>query len=1433
MKDVSIMGAAVMCLMATVAQAQVAPAEMIEMRKWVGAKFENVAQTEPSGSLTILEHFDVVWRNCRVDRPLRLGVSQYRRGLFTHAPSDVLVKLPGAGREFTAWVGVDTNSQTHGGRGSVVFTVALGEAEEVFTSPALCEGMAAMPVRVDLGGAAAFRLKVGDAGDGISCDQAVWCDARVELADGRVLWLGDLPIVEGQEGAEYTQEPPFSFACGDKTFAELLPGFTKTSATTRLDDARIQHEICYLDPETGLEVRCAAVEYLDFPTVEWTLYFKNTGAKDTPIISDIQALDTGFNRLEDEVYARFARPGEFILHHHTGSICTQHDYEPHESVLKPKETKQLASVGGRGSNGEFPYFNIEWPGEGVIAAVGWPGQWRAAFTRDEGTGLRVAAGQELTHFTLHPGEEVRSPLVVLQFWKGDRVDAQNTWRRWMIAHNAPRPGGQLRPAHLAGCSSHFFGEMVTADEASQFQFIDRYVEERIPIDYWWMDAGWYVNASGWPNTGTWEVDTKRFPRGLRAITDHARAKGIETILWFEPERVTPGTWLYEKHPEWLLGADGGTKLLDLGNPEAWTWLVNHIDQLLTDQGVDLYRQDFNMDPLNNWRNADAPDRQGITEIRHVTGYLAFWDELLRRRPGLRIDTCASGGRRNDLETLRRSVPLWRSDYIMEPIGTQGCTYGISSWIPFHGTGVKEPDAYLFRSMMTPYPNCLWDARRLDLDYDELRRLTSQWKLVAPNYAGDFYPLTAYSLDRDAWIGWQFDRPEAGEGMVQVFRREESIYRAVDLVLRGLERSARYTITDLDAPGAPCEMTGGDLMDKGLPVEIGARPGAALFTYKHIVQDAAGNSNPGVNAMTPIGLGEIEIAGEIGRRLDITVNNNLLALDTENVFLVPFRQRNQESGYIGLGKLIDATVHFAAYTRDEEVLALKNHLVAEAIKTQEPDGYIGILVPGNRLWGVYDIHEMSYLVLGLTNDYAYFGEQASLAAAKKLADFIITRWSAEPSRYPNTGKRANMYGVTTGLDGALLTLFEQTKDQRYLDFCTTSELYRLPEWNSTIKMDEPGKPYHMDDERHAYIFMALCVAQLQLNTLQADTKLLKQAQQALDFLTRQDGLLISGSCSLQEAWHDNQVGSGNVSESCATAYLTRMMDRMLRLTGDSRFGNVMERAVYNALFAAQAPDGRQLRYFCALEGNRTYFDRDTFCCPNNWRRIVAELPAMVYYRSNDGLAVNLYTPSTATVDLGGGRSVTIRQETDYPTSGLVKLVIDPSEAMEFPLLLRIPSWCPKATLVINGQTPVEASPGESLHEIRRVWKPADSVTLDMPMPWRLIRGRKSQEGRAALMRGPVVYCIGAANNAELLAKYPKPGDLILDAASLGTPAADKSVRPGGMKVLAKAWPPESEPSEAPPLEVVLTEFVDPSGVTTYFRLANLNGTVNDELTNGGS
>ncbi|HSW44781.1 MAG TPA: alpha-galactosidase [Phycisphaerae bacterium] len=631
-------------------------------------------------------------------------------------------------------------------------------------------------------------------------------------------------------------ELPFSFGYGSKPFAELRRGWKAEYGSRRLDDARTEHAYTWRDPKTGLFIRCAAVEYADFPVVEWTLHFKNEGSVDTPILADIRALDTMFER---------GGEGEFLLHHAVGSPSNGDDYAPIETPLGPKATRRISAAGGRPTNSDLSYFNLQWPHQGVIVVVGWPGQWAAEFARDEGKGLRVRAGQEVTHFKLLPGEEVRSPLTVLQFWRGEYIRSQNIWRRWMIAHNLPRPGGRLPPPQFVSSSARATREMVNANEENQIMHIDRWVEEKFQLDYWWMDAGWYVNKTGWPDVGTWEVDTKRFPRGLRAVSDHARSRGMKTIVWFEPERVTPGTWLYENHPEWLLGSDGKQKLLNLGNPDARKWLTDHIDRLLTEQGIDLYRQDFNMDPLEYWRATDVPDRVGITENRHVTGYLAYWDELRRRHPEMLIDTCASGGRRNDLETLRRAVPLWRSDHPYEPASQQSMTMGISLWIPYQGTatvacsnatyygsGWTPVEPYAFWSNVAPSLGLPIDIRERNLDYDALRRLVSQWRRISECYYGDFYPLTSCNRLPEVWAAWQFDRPDLGRGFVQAFRRADSPYESARFRLGGLDPNAKYVLTDLDAD-QPREVIGRELTETGLLIEATKQPAAAVIIYHKV------------------------------------------------------------------------------------------------------------------------------------------------------------------------------------------------------------------------------------------------------------------------------------------------------------------------------------------------------------------------------------------------------------------------------------------------------------------------------------------------------------------------------------------------------------------------------------------------------------------------
>jgi len=698
--------------------------------------------------------------------------------------------------------------------------------------------VAVREVDVPLNCARRLEIRIKDGGDGRGWDQGLWADAAIKFQDGTSLPLQDLPLGWMGVARPSLAQPPFSFIYDGKSSTELLKSWKAGCATRKLDAQRAEHTLTYTDSAGGLEVRCVVVEYADFPTVEWTLYFKNTGSVDTPIIEKIQALDVGFSGSTE---------GEFLLHHNVGSPANGSDYGPLETPLGRNVTKLLAGKGGRPTNADWSYFNLEWSGEGLIVAVGWPGQWSAQFVRDNARGLHLIAGQELTHFKLLPGEQVRSPLIVLQFWKGDWISSQNVWRRWMMAHSMPKPGGRLPPPQLEASSSRQYNEMVDANEARQILFIDRYLQEDIKIDYWWMDAGWYVHhGGGWPRVGTWEVDKARFPRGLRAVSDYAQAKGLKTLVWFEPERVTAGTWLADNHPEWVLGgAKGG--LLNLGDDAARQWLTEHVDRLLTEQGIDLYRQDFNMDPLDYWRKADAPDRQGITEIKHVTGYLAYWDELRRRHPNMLIDSCASGGRRNDIETMRRAVPLWRSDYAYEATGHQCMMYGLSLWLPFHGTGtVFTRNAPYYGSGRTPVePYAFWsnagqstgfgiDVRLKDLDYDAIRRLLSKWRRIAPDYYGDFYPLTPWTRDDTAWMAWQFNRPEAGEGFVQVFRRQNSFYESARLKLRGVNEDAKYLLAGLDGGKGGFETRpyeGRELLTDGLPVTIADKPGVVTVTYR--------------------------------------------------------------------------------------------------------------------------------------------------------------------------------------------------------------------------------------------------------------------------------------------------------------------------------------------------------------------------------------------------------------------------------------------------------------------------------------------------------------------------------------------------------------------------------------------------------------------------
>jgi len=585
---------------------------------------------------------------------------------------------------------------------------------------------------------------------------------------------------------------------------------------------------------------------------------------------------------------------------------------------------------------------------------------------------------------------------------------------------------------------------------------------------------------------------------------------------------------------------------------------------------------------------------------------------------------------------------------------------------------------------------------------------------------------------------------------------------------------------------------------------------------------------GEDRFSALDLRQVHVGGEIGRRIDVTIRNNLLVLDADRDFLAPFRAKTQTGGYIGLGKLIDATARFAAYTGDPKVLELKRHLVSTLLETQEPDGYIGMLAPPSRMRGLWDVHEIGYLIWGLLTDEAYHGEARSLAAARKAADYLLAHWSLVPENWAGATGVATHVAVT-GLERTMLALHRRTGDPAYLDFVVSRRA--LPGWDLKIVVGRRD-----GIEGHVYAYMARCLAQLELNRMRPDGQLLRPAQRALDFMLDHDGALITGATGQAEIWTDDQDGRGDLGETCATAYQLRVADALLRLDGQARLGDLIERTIFNTLFAAQSPDGRQLRYFAPIEGPRAYYPGDNYCCPCNYRRIVSELPLMVFYRADNGLVVNLYTQARAHLQVARDVVLAVVQETDYPNSGRVQLRLDPSRPASFPVRLRIPLWAHSARVTINEQPQdVQPRPGAFL-VLQREWKSGDRVTLELPMAWRLVKGRQRQAGRVAILRGPLIFGLNPASYPELAKQDAADlGAFLLDPSSLGDPFPSTSVRPAGLACRARFWPPgfgTGRPSEKQ-VEWTLTEFPDPAARAVYFRLRDARAAVDDELLSGVS
>ena len=788
-------------------------------RKWVEASFLSEEATAAKPGLHELKSGD--WGTLKLDRsvldtPLKIGQVEFKIGLGTHASSSIEARLPAKAKSFSAKIGMDDNRDTHGKSGCAVFAVEA-DGKELFRSGVCRCGDAPIPISVELSGAKSLVLHVLTApGADNGYAHADWADAKVELEDGKSITLSEIGAGRG------SAQLPVSFTFDGKPSGELLSGWRRELKSTPEKNGRTLHSIIWTDPASGLELRCELKVFSKHPAAEWTVYLKNNGSSDSPLIEKLLPLDLPLNIEHDDA----------TLHRAHGSTCGPLDFLPIDEKLSKQAQIDIAPNGGRSSDGVLPFFNLEWDNGGLAGAIGWSGQWSMRVKRS-GRNLNVSAGQQTVHLKLHPGEEIRSPKILLVSWEGkDYLSGCNSLRRLILDQYSPRIDGKLAIPPVTENTWFIFNQGNDVTEANQKAHMPSMAESG--VEGYWLDAGWF--EGGWPaGAGNWVPKKAAFPSGLKPVGDEAHKLGMKFVLWFEPERVTSNSLVAKEHPEWVMHHPGEAAwgaLFNLGDPAANKWITEYFSKCISDWGIDVLRIDFNIAPLPFWKADDAPDRQGISEIRYIEGLYKMWDTLLKRHHGLTIDNCASGGRRIDLETISLSYPLWQSDTQCGgramPAQDQIQNAGLSLYVPLHAAGVWAFDTYNFRSVATTGCSICVDISKDKAKLNAAKKMLEEVKSLRPYYLGDYYLLTEIVQGEGSWCGWQYDRPDMGEGFLTLFRRPDSIFCAADITLRGLDVEASYTVSDADS-GLESVKSGKELLT-GLRIEL-PKTGCVLLRYK--------------------------------------------------------------------------------------------------------------------------------------------------------------------------------------------------------------------------------------------------------------------------------------------------------------------------------------------------------------------------------------------------------------------------------------------------------------------------------------------------------------------------------------------------------------------------------------------------------------------------
>jgi len=559
---------------------------------------------------------------------------------------------------------------------------------------------------------------------------------------------------------------------------------------------------------------------------------------------------------------------------------------------------------------------------------------------------------------------------------------------------------------------------------------------------------------------------------------------------------------------------------------------------------------------------------------------------------------------------------------------------------------------------------------------------------------------------------------------------------------------------------------------------------------------------------------VQLTGWVGSRVTGNEQNRLVKIDTARL-LEGYRKRPGRQSWDGehVGKWLHAATLAWVNTGDAALREKLEFTVTELMKCQLEDGYLGTYLDKDR-WGEWDVWAHKYNLLGLITYMRYTGNMDPMPTCRRMADLLCRTFGDQPGQRDIIKAGHHVGMAPTSVLEPMVWLHRLTGEARYLDFSK----YLLRSW------EQPNGPHIISTllsarrvdkvgNGKAYEMLSCLNGALEYyRTVGGDRQILDACLNAWQDIVDKR-LYVTGAASYREHFHDDfdLPNVANVGETCVTTTWIQFNAHLLRLTGEARFAEQLERVTLNQLFGAQSPDCAAWGYYVQMEGKKPYSTSlDGHCCLSSGPRGVALIPTFLASTDADGVVVNLYDAGTAKLTLRDGSAVSLAMETRYPNDGKVQIAVTPAQSKEFSLKLRIPAWSRESSVRVNGERVNATRGADGYAAIKRTWKTGDRVEAEFTMEPRLIVGDHSNAGKVALAYGPLVL---AADESMLGEQIKNLGGLVIATTNL---AALNITRESATDVRAFRVKTQMRKTGAA-AEVRLVSFADAGGSGSRYKV----------------